>query len=179
MFEISLAFLQALKSTKLNEWCLMNSEAVISNENKSSENLAGKYTVTISPHINEKLDNHVLIMKKLIDRGVTKHLWIINAIEEKLAHDANQQQVPKVPHLNIRIDEELDKKILERIEFIRKFRKSYSKKQWLIDAILEKLDRDDSKIGKFKQQPQGDMHEELEKLQAIITGLKTHVLKNK
>lgn len=104
---------------------------------------ASIYNLTISPHIHERLERHILILKKLIDRGMTKQTWITNAIKEKLKKDSENTQVPKASTLSVKIDEDLDKLILERIEYVKKFRFSYSKKQWLVDAILDQLDNEE------------------------------------
>lgn len=103
----------------------------------------GTYHITISPHIHERLERHLLILKKLIDRGMTKQIWITSAIKEKLRKDSDKNQIPKASTLSVKIDQELDKLILERIEYVKKFRVSYSKKQWLVDAIIDKLDSEE------------------------------------
>lgn len=134
---------------------------------------------TISPHIYERLDRHILILKKLIDRSTTKQRWITNAIKEKILKEANNQQLPKATTLNIKIAKELEDELQRKVEFIRKFRASYSKKQWLVDAILEKLDRDEkgveaklveetrSEVDSYKNQNE-QLRAEVEKLKAQL-----------
>lgn len=108
----------------------------------------GGYTVFISPHIYERLEQHISILKKAVDRNITKQAWLINAIKEKLENDSIDQHVPKANTLSVKIEEALENLILERIEHIKKFRSSYSKKQWIIDAVISKLDRDQTKVEK-------------------------------
>lgn len=139
------------------------------------------YNITISPHIHERLERHILILKKLIDRGVTKQNWITSAIKEKLKKDAANKQVPKVTTLSVKIDEDLDKLILERIEYVKKFRVSYSKKQWLVDAIIDKLDNDEPEAEKKileTKQPTLSEKQQIELLKHELAELKSRFEKN-
>lgn len=109
---------------------------------------ANPYTIIISPYIYERLERHILILKKIIDRGMTKQRWLTSAIREKLEKDSSDTQLPKATTLTMKIEEELEKLMLQRIEYIKQFRFSYSKKQWLVDAIIDKLDRDEEEAEK-------------------------------
>jgi hypothetical protein len=140
------------------------------------------YSFTVSPHIHERLERHILILKKLIDRKTTKQGWMIDSIKEKLIKDANNNQLPKATCLNVKIGEKLENEIMQKVEFAKKFRFSYSKKQWLVDAVLEKLDREEMEVkGKLIDltQTQRDTYkQECEKLQAELDKLKLQLLKN-
>lgn len=161
----------------------MDSDGITLDEIKSIDTSVGAYTVTISPHIHERLERHILILKKLIDRSATKQRWLIDSIREKLAKDASNQQVPKANTLNVKIDDELDKQVLKRIEFIKKFRFSYSKKQWLVDAVLEKLERDEKeverKLSDMKQSQADTYKQQVEQLQTELAELKAQLVKDR
>lgn len=106
------------------------------------------YTVIISSHIYERLEKHITILKKLVDRSATKQRWIVDAIKEKLLNDANSTKPPKASTLNVKIESKYAKELAKRIEYIKKFRVTYSKKQWIVDAVIEKLDRDEKDVEK-------------------------------
>lgn len=126
----------------------MDQGTVAFDEDKVKRNSEGAYSFTISSYIHERLQRHILILKKLVDRSTTKQRWIISAVQEKLTRDASKTLIPKADTLTVKLDEELEASLLKRIEFIKKFRFSFSKKQWLVEAILEKLDKDEAEIEK-------------------------------
>lgn len=137
------------------------------------------YTITISPHIYERLEKHITILKKLVDRSASKQRWIIEAIKEKLLNDEDSTQPPKATTLNVKIEENLCREVVERIEFIKKFRVSYSKKQWIVDAVLEKLDRDEKEVEKkmiyvqSKTKSNIKLRERIEQMQSELENLKS------
>ena len=139
------------------------------------------YTFSISPHIYERLERHILILKKIIDRTTTKQRWITHSIKEKLVKEEASQLIPKATSLNVKLDEELEMELFKKVEFVKKFRTSYSKKQWLVDAVLEKLDRDEKGVeAKLLDSTQSQMDSyknQNEKLRAELEILKIQ-LKN-
>jgi hypothetical protein len=109
-----------------------------------------QYTVSISPHLHNRLDKHIFILKKLVRTGHTKQQWLVEAVEEKLKNEKSSQtqDIEKEKRVSLRIDV-LTKKILEeQIQLIRCFRTSYSKRKWILDAIQEKLDLEEVSIKK-------------------------------
>jgi Uri superfamily endonuclease len=104
------------------------------------------YTVAIGTHVYERLEKHVLILKKLIDRSTTKQRWILDAIKQKLSKI--DKTVPIERRIAIRIERSIDSELVKRVEYIRQFRTSYSKKQWILDAIIEKLEIDEEIVAK-------------------------------
>lgn len=104
------------------------------------------YTVSVSPHIFNRLEQHILFVKRLSNRNETRQNWVLEAIKDKLTRDERCHDIPKECRLNLKIDEITAQKLFKRVELIKKFRTSYSKKQWILDAILERLDREEKKI---------------------------------
>lgn len=125
----------------------MDSKTVTLDKNELTCTSEGAYSFTISSYIHERLQRHILL-RKLVDRSTTRQRWIIHAVQEKLAKDVKSPITPKANTLTVKIDDDLKESLLKRIEFIKQFRASYSKKQWLVEAILEKLDRDEAEIEK-------------------------------
>jgi hypothetical protein len=111
--------------------------------NDLSNTKTQQYTVNISPILHHKLDQHIFLLKKLFKTGKTKRDWLTEAIEEKLAREEPKRVVDKEKRVGLRLDLMTNKKLEERVEMIRRFRYSYSKKQWIVDAIYEKLDSEE------------------------------------
>jgi hypothetical protein len=158
----------------------MDPDTALFNELKSMDTSVGTYNVMISPHIHERIERHVLVLKRLVDRSTTKQRWVAHAIKEKLAKDADNQMIPKETRLNVKIDEELDRQVLQRIEFIKKFRSSYSKKQWIMDAIFEKLERDEAETKKKMleaQQSRSETHKQVDQLLSELEAIKAQLSK--
>lgn len=100
------------------------------------------HSITIGDHLHKRIENHILLLKSLIDRNHTKQKWIITALLEKLKHDENNLP-SKEKHLRFNVDPHLHNEISKKINYLKKFRKSYSKKQWFLEAIYEKLEREE------------------------------------
>lgn len=104
------------------------------------------YSFTVSQHIHERLDRHVFLLKKLIQRGASKQKWVVDAIKEKLTNDETKTSIPKANTIYVKIDDNLKIQMEKRIEFMKNFCSSYSKKRWLVDAVVEKLERDEKEV---------------------------------
>jgi hypothetical protein len=103
------------------------------------------YAFGISSNLYDKLDKH-LFMLKAIDSKRSRKAWVLEAIRERLVSENLNEDIPKERRLNISIDDPTLKKIDERVRLLKKFRTSYSKKQWILEAILDKLDKDNKKL---------------------------------
>jgi hypothetical protein len=113
-----------------------------------------QYSVSISPVLYNKLDQHVFILRKLLGIHRTKKDWLIAAIEEKLEREAAENNYGKAKRISFKIDPLTKKKLDERIQNIRKLRDTFSKKQWVLDAIQERLDQEEEKVRKELQEYQ-------------------------
>lgn len=123
----------------------MDFDKLLQNELDALEG-AIPYTIVISPHLYARLEKHITILKKIVDHTTTKQRWFTDAIKEKLLNDKDPASFPKATTLNVKIRNDLYQAIHARIEYIRKFRDTYSKKQWIVDAVLEKLERDENPV---------------------------------
>lgn len=142
----------------------------------------GGYTVTVNSHIHKRLERHILIIKKLIDRHATKQDWLVNAIREKMEKDITGQEIPTTHSITVKLDARLEQMILQRIEYIKKFKFSYSKKKWIIDAIVDKLDRDEEEVEKKLLNTKQDLilteRQQIELLKNEVAELKARLNKN-
>ncbi len=106
------------------------------------------YSFTIGENLHKKVEKHIHMLKCLEDRSLSKQRWIVDAIKEKLEFEESlgPDEFSKERFLNAKIDDRLDSKVEKRVDFHKNFRKSYSKKSWILEAVHEKLDRDESLI---------------------------------
>lgn len=126
------------------------SDEMINNETENMENHSLSipkehfYTFTVDANLYEKLENHLFALRVTEGKN-TKRAWVAQSIREKLKND-DPSIIPKEKRLNIAIAEPLLIEIDKRVDLQKQFRTSYSKKQWLVEAIYEKLNRDNKLI---------------------------------
>lgn len=109
---------------------------------------------SVSSHLYEKLTKHLFLLKAL-KKKCSQSEWICSAINENLESENVDGDIPKQRKINLSIDEMTFQKLEERVQVYKQIYSSFSKKQWVIEAIYKKLDRD------YKQ-----LKEELQKLHA-------------
>lgn len=105
------------------------------------------YSVRIGANFFHRLNNHIRL-RKHVGFSNSKQAWINEAIREKIESDKDKslEDITGDKYLNIKINHYLNEEVEKLVEVIKKIRISFSKKQWLIEAILDKLDRDEPKI---------------------------------
>lgn len=102
-----------------------------------------RITLRISPSFSERIDGHLLALKKMKKQRTKKQEWIAEAIIEKLQRDKNDlAQEESEKRLNLPVSSDLAQMVDSRIEILRRMGISRSKNRWVIDAIAEKLDRE-------------------------------------
>jgi len=99
------------------------------------------YSCNVDANLYDKLEKHLFALRGL-EGKTTKQSWITQAIQEKLKNEKFTSDIPKEKRLGFSIEKETHKEIEKRVELLKKFRTSYSKKQWFVEAFYEKLDRD-------------------------------------
>ncbi len=120
------------------------------NDKKKQQTLGLKYVnLSVGEYLFGRIDKHIRSLKFLNKEGINKREWMASAIREKLAtEDVGVDKIPRSKYFNIPVDEHLHSKLEERIGFIKKFRK-YSSKQLVLEAILEKLEREEAKTAEL------------------------------
>jgi hypothetical protein len=134
----------------------------LNDSNESEVNVEVKYTFTLGNHLFKKIENNIHKLNYLDYDKKSKQQWITDAIREKFAHEEKKraQTMPEEHNVTLRIHKVLNEKLEKRIESIKKKRRkntrerSYSKKQWIEEAILDKLDRESEKIKQLELQSQ-------------------------
>lgn len=101
-----------------------------------------RYTIQIGEHLAEKIDRHLRLLKFCGKKDVRKQAWIKEAILKKLSNEEHlpPYNFPKQKNLNLDVDPELRERMERVVNSIRKVRRTYSKKQWILEALAEKLE---------------------------------------
>ena len=112
------------------------------------------YTLTIDEKLYNTLDNHIRILKQTQGSSKNKKQWMLAALEEKLAREkpVNYSNIPKEKKMGIKMDTSLHQQLDDRIAMIRRFRSSYNKKQWVLEAIQEKMEKEKPKAQKILEE---------------------------
>lgn len=122
-------------------------------EEPTNDEIEGKkhYGFKIGEALYNRLDKHIRILRHINKSNVSKGDWLSNALKEKLARESSPSfdNIPKERYLNFKVEKELGDDIEKRIELIKKFRDSYSRKQWVLEAIYEKLEKEEDSSRKI------------------------------
>jgi len=110
-----------------------------------------RFSIRINENLHKRFNQHIKCLKNINRRLVTKQNWIVDAFQEKLAHqDDSFSGILNEKLIHFKVDEKLFNELDSKVEMIKKFR-SFSKKQWMIEAIYEKLEREEQKVKKELQ----------------------------
>lgn len=101
------------------------------------------FSIKISEHLHKRFIKHLKTLKNLTDQPLTRQKWLSEAFLEKLseADDIPNNLTEKLLHF--KIEESIYNQIHKKVEVIKKFR-NFSKTQWMIEAIYEKLEREEA-----------------------------------
>lgn len=128
-------------------------------------------SIRIGERLYKRINKHVQLLKHL-KKTQNKQDWIEQAILEKLAKEEEgdiSESVSPEKHLSFKIQSQIDAKIENRVEFIKKIRGSFSKKQWILEAVYEKLDLEEKETEKnAKELLKNMLKDPFEKLPASI-----------
>lgn len=106
-----------------------------------------------------RLANHIRTLKYMGMLERSKRDWLTEAIQEKLhREEQNAHSVKSIPvqrSLHISLDPELRIALEARIDLIKKVTSQpYSTKKWVLEAIQEKIEREEALTRKFGDQVQ-------------------------
>lgn len=105
------------------------------------------FTIRISENLHKRFNQHINCLKH-VNRIKTKQNWIEDALREKLERDEKiSYEILNEKLLRFKVNENLFLEIDNKVKIIKKFR-NYSKKQWILEAIYEKLDREEDPVKK-------------------------------
>lgn len=104
-----------------------------------------KISFKLGAHISERIDMHLRSLKFLEKKDIKKKEWFAAAIKEKLQKEKKQPvlaQIPQRKHILFPLNEKLYQELQDHISLIKRHCK-YSSKELIIEAILEKLEREE------------------------------------
>ena len=109
--------------------------------------------IMLPPSIQEKLDQHLQVLKLIKHPEKKPQHWIMNAIRKKLIDDYNSLEKGKT--INVRLPKKLTEQVNDRIAYLNTLQPNYTKKQWFLEAIEEKLEIEkrmvESKLEEFRK----------------------------
>jgi hypothetical protein len=105
-----------------------------------------KFTWVISPYLHKEIEDHLDTINNGLSKNIPKQRWIRNAITEKLKRPEPKNN--KFERISIIINPLLSLRLNYRVKKIREKLGHYSKRQFFIEAILEKLQTDEESIKK-------------------------------
>lgn len=98
--------------------------------------------VRLKPSLYKSLLLHLKNLKEQKHPERTQNTWILNAIRKKMERDEASTGIPKAKHLALKLDVSLSDRLEARIEEISKVIPHYTKKQWILEAVEEKLENE-------------------------------------
>src|SRR4029077_4956181 len=109
-------------------------------------------SIKIAEHLHKRFSKHLQILKYVKKPSKNKMNWIEEAFLEKLAaeRELSSDGIPIEKYLHFKISKPLYNEIEERVNIIKKFR-NFSKKQWMVEAIYDKLEKEDQAAKKLMQ----------------------------
>ena len=105
-----------------------------------------RFTIRIGESLYKRISKHILLLKRLKSNIRTKQDWVEKAVRDKLERENNSDATEEVPtdkFIHFKIDKQLNLAIDKRVNFIRQFKVSYSRKQWIVEAIFDQLDQEE------------------------------------
>ncbi len=112
------------------------------------------YSLRIGERFYKRLSKHIHFLKQL-NSIQNKQEWIEQAILAKLRQEEKQdvdEGFPPEKYLSFKISSQINAKIEKRVEVIKKIRGSFSKKQWILEAIHERLDLEEKETKEKAQE---------------------------
>lgn len=109
------------------------------------------YSVTMDGQLYKRLERHLDILKHAENVGLTRQKWVTDAVLEKIAKEESQNysEIPKANFLMVRFLKTISDKISNLVDKQKPFKRNFNKKQWILEAIQEKLEQEEPKTKKF------------------------------
>lgn len=102
-------------------------------------------SIRISKRFYTRFMNHIQLLKRLNSIKNQQH-WIEEAILDKLKKKEerdNTECSSLEKYLSFKINSQIDAKVERKVEVMKKTRGSFTKKQWILEAINEKLNAEE------------------------------------
>lgn len=119
----------------------------------TEENSEGEHNdrigIKVSNRMLRRMQKHISAVNYDKNLDLTQQDWIGKAIEEKLSKELENplKDVNSIKQISIRIERDLRNQldqVLENLKSHGRQYRGYSKKSWILDAIEEKLEREEN-----------------------------------
>lgn len=104
-----------------------------------------RLSTSVGAYLNKSLERHIQRLKYIDSPICTKKKWVEQAIKEELESDLEFDESFQDRQLILHLPPECLESLKNRIKTIRKFRRSYSNKKLIEEAIYKKLEREEQK----------------------------------
>ena len=106
------------------------------------------FSIRINENLHKRFNQHIKCLKNINKGQTTKQNWVEQAFREKLSlQDDSSSGILNDKLIHFKVDEKLFKEMEKKVQMIKKFR-GFSKKKWMIDALYEKLEREEAQAKK-------------------------------
>lgn len=121
------------------------------NLEKNPRNSRKLHNFFLPNHLHKKLTLHIDVLKAFGDAKTNNQSWITNAIKNKIKKTGKQNphEIPKDRKICIKIEDDLLEEINEKVEFLKKFNRTYSRSKLVVEAILDQLEEEREKASKL------------------------------
>lgn len=104
------------------------------------------YAIKIKASLDKRLSLHVRALKHLEGRGYSKKRWIQEAIREKLkaCQEIDIEKLESDSTLNFTISQYTNEAIVKIVKMLKKLKIQTSKTDFILDAIHEKLAKEEA-----------------------------------
>ena len=127
--------------------------------NKEKEEIDGiskelkkfQYSFSVPVPLFDKIQKHITVLKHTEDINQNKQRWLLNAIKKKLSREGGFESfsIPRNKNISVSLDEKTNEELNSLVNMVKKVRRTYSRKSWMVDAISEQLDREQLKVNDF------------------------------
>lgn len=123
----------------------MNSKKTKKENAISLIDIPPKISFKIGEYVYERIERHIRRLKFQGQKDLKKKEWFTAALREKLEREKNQldfERVPQRKHILFPLDKDLHRELQSHLSMIKEHC-HYSSKELFLEAILEKLDREE------------------------------------
>ena len=106
------------------------------------------YGIKVKAELDERISNHVRALKYLEGKGYSKQRWIQEAIKEKLqaCKKIDFENAKSDRTLNFSISRYTHDEIVKIVKILKKLKIKTSKTEFFLEAIIEKLEREEKNV---------------------------------
>jgi len=102
------------------------------------------FSIRINENLHKRFNQHIKCLKNINKGQTTKQNWVEQAFREKLSlQDDSSSGILNDKLIHFKVDEKLFNEMEKKVQMIKKFR-NFSKTPWMINAIYEKLEREEA-----------------------------------